>query len=236
MKYTTKRFLRWIAYSPQSARWISQEPTLKKLWRGKIATDKKYLDIGCGGGTYAIECFFKRGAKATLVEYDDKNRRITEKQVEQSGFASLATVTADDAEDLKLPSNEFDGIQCIEVLEHIYHPDRALREMWRVSKEGANLIVSVPHPPEWVPNKGHITKGFTKEELSKLMQENGWEVVEVRYCMLILSRLFSLLSSRGIRPHGLNWLLMLESLVPVTLKYYFLPQDIMILAKRSKLN
>lgn len=231
MLYSTKRLLRGVAYSAQSARWMTQEPVLKELWRGKINPNGQYLDVGCGGGTYSIEFFLRAEAKATLVEYDPELRKLAEAQVAESGFGKTATVLPGDAENLEFSPASFDGVQCIEVLEHLHRPDAALRGMRAATKSGGWLVASVPHPPEWIPNEGHVKEGYTHEEFTTLVEAAGWKVIEVRYCMLILFRLFALLASKGLKPHGFNWLLTLERIIPHSLRIKFLPYDIVVLAK-----
>ncbi|HEY5792167.1 MAG TPA: class I SAM-dependent methyltransferase [Chthoniobacterales bacterium] len=231
MRYSTKRRLRGIAYSAQSARWLTQGSVIKHFWQGKVSPNENYLDVGCGGGTYAIEFFLKRGAQATLIEYDPVLRKLAEDQVSQTGFAAQARILNGDAENLELPASHFAGIQCIEVLEHLHHPAAALQGMRAAAKAGAWLVVSVPHPPEWEPNEGHVKEGYTREELVQLIESSGWKVVETRYCMLLLSRLFAWLAARGLKPHGLNWLLGIENWIPESLRSHFLPYDIVALAK-----
>lgn len=52
---------------------------------------------------------------------------------------------------LPYPSNYFDLVLCLEVLEHLEHPQEALCQLWRVTKK--DLILSVPHEPFfWLGN------------------------------------------------------------------------------------
>lgn len=49
-----------------------------------------------------------------------------------------------DLTDLPLPSESFDAILCVHVLEHIPDDRAAIGEMWRVLREGGWAVVSVP--------------------------------------------------------------------------------------------
>ncbi len=48
--------------------------------------------------------------------------------------------------------NEFDFINCDQILEHLDDIPKALREIWRISKNGAKIHIGVPHyatPGAW---------------------------------------------------------------------------------------
>lgn len=50
----------------------------------------------------------------------------------------------DDIEDLKFSDNSFDGAVCWSVLEHVPHPDKAIKELHRVLKSGGFIWVQLP--------------------------------------------------------------------------------------------
>ena len=52
-----------------------------------------------------------------------------------------------DIEHLPFPSRSFDLILAIEVLEHVPHPEAAVRELARLSR--GHLVLSVPREPVW---------------------------------------------------------------------------------------
>lgn len=47
-------------------------------------------------------------------------------------------------ESLSYPDNTFDIVICLDVLEHIFHPQYAIREMLRVVKQGGIVIFTTP--------------------------------------------------------------------------------------------
>jgi SAM-dependent methyltransferase len=87
---------------------------------------------------------------------------------------------------LQLPfkDNTFDHIICSEVLEHIYDFENVINEIYRISKPGASIGISVPR---WLPEKicwflsddyhnepgGHI-RIFKYSELKRAFLENGF--------------------------------------------------------------
>jgi SAM-dependent methyltransferase len=88
----------------------------------------RLLDVGCGSKPY--EQFFSVDRHIGV----DWPTSLQSLQVE--AFAH--------AEALPFLDRVFDSVLCTEVLEHLKHPDTAIREMSRVLKPGGNLIVSVP--------------------------------------------------------------------------------------------
>lgn len=46
---------------------------------------------------------------------------------------------------LPFADNEFDVVYCVDVLEHLENPAKALEEMYRICKNGAKVIIKAPH-------------------------------------------------------------------------------------------
>jgi SAM-dependent methyltransferase len=168
-----------------------------------------------------------------LCDYSEELLALTRRQVAESGVRTPVEFTHCSAEDLPLPDGTYDFIQCMEVLEHLHHPDRALAEFRRVARSGARLVISVPHPPEWFHNEGHIVAGYEKDQICGLVTGAGWRVVRVEYCMLILTRLF--LGLRQIIPIPLPLIpiVQLENLLPQSWCRRLLPYDIVVVAERN---
>lgn len=136
----------------------------KKITRGcleeflkKHSSDKKTLDIGSGGSLYGYDRFFPN---RVTVDIDP---------------ARNPEVVAD-VHDLPFKDEEFDIILCIEVLEHVLDPRRAIAEMNRVLKVGGTLILTTRfvYPIHDAPNDYWR---FTKYGLKELLKE--WDVQEL---------------------------------------------------------
>lgn len=96
-----------------------------------------------------------------------------------------------DAHNLHFPPNSFDAVFCLEVLEHVYHPDKVLKEFKRVMKPGGYGIFLVPsdsllfraiwwfwlhfYPRGWVWRDTHI-QTYRNSYLPKLCIKVGFEV------------------------------------------------------------
>lgn len=107
-------------------------------------------------------------------------------QIERAGF-TVRTLDIDPAsgadhvgpvERTGLPDAAFDLIVCTQVLEHVRHPDEALRELRRLLKPGAHLVLALPHVWPYHPCP-HDFWRFTQEGLVEVVQGGGLEVVRL---------------------------------------------------------
>jgi len=92
-----------------------------------------YLDLGMGAGTDAL------AAGARVVGLD---RSLT--MCREARARGLATAVLADAAALPLPSGLVDGCWSDRTFQHLEEPDRALRELVRVLKPGALLVLADP--------------------------------------------------------------------------------------------
>jgi len=71
----------------------------------------------------------------------------------------------------------FDTIVCLEVLEHLVFPRKALKEMARVCRKGGDLYLTVPLNGLMPPSKvrGHH-QDFDHADLHALIESTGWTV------------------------------------------------------------
>lgn len=123
----------------------------------KYASQEKTLEVGCGFSHYS--------------EYFPNRIGID--------VVSLPTVdVVADAHDLNMfKEGEFDRVLCIEVLEHLHSPQKAVDEMRRVLKKGGILILTTRFifPLHDVP---HDYYRFTEYGLRYLLKD--FEVIEVK--------------------------------------------------------
>ena len=98
------------------------------------------LDAGCGEG-FVADIFQKAMPGARITGFD-----VLEDSVKLAGLRNpLATFAVGDIYDTGFEDSSFDVVYCLEVLEHLHEPDRALRELARVARK--HVVLSVPHEP-----------------------------------------------------------------------------------------
>jgi len=119
------------------------------------------LDIGCG--------FYKRGVISVDTSIDVKPTAVA------------------DAQNLPFKSKVFDYVYIHQVLEHVQHPSKVLKETYRVLRPRGLAEIGVPHPAlekfhamkkkhfqEW----GHMHV-FTDLQLRDICSKCGFEVLSV---------------------------------------------------------
>lgn len=81
-----------------------------------------------------------------------------------------------DVQHMPMQDRSFDSAVCIEVLEHVPNPEKALREILRVLKPGGKLVFSVPHFL-YLHNEPYDFYRYTKYGLQELARRVGFQVV-----------------------------------------------------------
>jgi len=135
----------------------------QKITRGHLeeflkeyASDKRTLDIGSGGSSYA-----RYFPNRLTVDIDPaRNPEIVA-----------------DAHALPFADGEFETVLCTEVLEHVKNPFQVVSELRRVLKPGGMLVLSTRfvYPLHDVP---HDYFRYTKYGMQELFKE--WSIIELR--------------------------------------------------------
>lgn len=94
------------------------------------------LDVGCGPGTITID-LARRAApgRVTAVDIAEEAVRVARQEAAAAGQDGIDFRVAD-AYALDLPDDTFDVVHAHQVLQHLAHPVRALREFRRVCRRG----------------------------------------------------------------------------------------------------
>jgi SAM-dependent methyltransferase len=102
-----------------------------------------YLDAGCDDGMFSTQIAQKIGTKSILgIEINKEGA----KQATSRGIKVYAT---DLNQAFPLADNSVDIITANMVIEHLYEPDRFLREVYRVLKPGGYAVVSTDNLASW---------------------------------------------------------------------------------------
>ncbi|MFH1833034.1 MAG: class I SAM-dependent methyltransferase [Candidatus Levyibacteriota bacterium] len=106
----------------------------------KPLNPKTILDVGCGEG-FTLNEFLINNVGKKLEGVDNSHNSLS---IGAELFPNLSLKYADI---YKLPykDNSFDLVLCLEVMEHLKEPKKAISEIMRVSKK--YTIISVPNEP-----------------------------------------------------------------------------------------
>jgi SAM-dependent methyltransferase len=113
---------------------LVQREILKRLPQ---TSGLRVLDLGCGYHATYLKAIGKRLAEGVGVDFhvSEESRRHPR--------LSFVTSSVEDALP-ELPSNAFDAVLFISVLEHVWNPAECLSHCHRVLKAGGRLLVNVP--------------------------------------------------------------------------------------------
>jgi 2-polyprenyl-6-hydroxyphenyl methylase / 3-demethylubiquinone-9 3-methyltransferase len=101
---------------------------------------KRVLDVGCGGGILA-EAMAARGAQVTGIDLSDKSLRVAELHLLQSK-ANVVYARASAEEYAAEHAREFDGVTCMELLEHVPEPAAMVAACARLVRPGGQVFFS----------------------------------------------------------------------------------------------
>ena len=155
----------------------------KFLKKGKI------LDAGFGNGSLSIRAS-NNNLNITGIDLSEKFVEYVSEKIKD--FPNI-NIKQGDITDLPFDDNSFEGAFCGEILEHIEDDSRAIKELNRVLKKDGIVILSVPANPklwdksdEWASHH----RRYTKENLKKLLEDNGFKVEKIHYWGFPLTRTY----------------------------------------------
>ena len=100
----------------------------------------RVADVGCGPGVM-VEAVLERGG--TFVGMDLSPEMVRE-ATRRFGHVEGVSFRQGDIEALDLPSEHYDQVICMAVIEYLKAPDRALAEIARILRPGGIALVTVP--------------------------------------------------------------------------------------------
>lgn len=184
--------------------------------------NEKILDVGCGDGYYILLASQLEKIFGVGLEYEPKNllaaeRNFSNLKIKYQRIASWEKnlkrgIYLIQGDIVKMPfeDNFFDKVVMSEVAEHLPNDLQGLKEVYRCTKKGGVLLLTVPNhnypflwdPINWILEglfNFHIKSGFFAgiwnqhirlyypEQISKVIKEAGFEIkkieVQTRWCL-----------------------------------------------------
>ncbi len=152
------------------------------LARVRLPEKARILEVGCGsGGNFPL---LSRYGEIYALELDETAR-------EYARSRNLAQVVAGKLpDDIPYQSNTFDLIVMTDVLEHVEEDELSLKNLRDCLGEPGYVLVTVPaFPALWSRHDElhHHKRRYTRETLSKIFLNSGYEISYVSYINTLLS-------------------------------------------------
>ena len=141
-----------------------------------LTRESLLLDCGAGTGAFASEMQSQCRVFAS-DDYEESLAILRNRLSKESVFAASCT-------NLPLPDNTFDFVTALDVLEHIEDDSRALSEMYRVTKPGGMVIITVPALmslwSDWDVTLRHFRR-YDRKSLNILVDQYSFQTINLNY-------------------------------------------------------
>ena len=143
----------------------------------KIPNDLRILDAGAGEQQYKRFCSHLKYVAQDFAQYDGKGNGagLQMESWDQSNLDIISDITA-----IPEPDTSFDAIMCVEVLEHLTEPIKAIQEFARLLKPGGHLLLTAPFCSLTHFSPYHFYTGFNRYFYETYLPANGFKIIDLQ--------------------------------------------------------
>jgi len=169
-----------------------RESMIIRNLKKRVPGQSRVLDAGSGNGSLTIR-IGQAGYRVLGIDASDAFIAYARDKAEQARLSGTVTFQRGDILHSNLENETFEAVVSGEVLEHLEKDDLAVREFYRVLRQGGYCIVTVPaHPKLWDKNDewaGHFRR-YTEDGLRDLFVRAGFAIEQCHHWGFPLIRLF----------------------------------------------
>ena len=153
--------------------------------------NKKFLDIGCGGGILSEE-LSKMGAKVTGIDSSKKSISIAKKHAKEKNL-DIEYINGSILDVSNL--GNYDCVVCFEMIEHIHEPKKLIEKIGTITQKKSHLFMSTinrnlksfifakifaEYILNVVPRGTHqYAKFITPYELNKMLEQHNFNISSI---------------------------------------------------------
>jgi ubiquinone/menaquinone biosynthesis C-methylase UbiE len=130
------------------------------------------LDAGAGDQHHKKDCQHLKYVSQDFAQYDG-NGNNSGLQMNSYNYGNLDIIG--DITNIPRDNESFDAVLCSEVLEHLPHPDLAIKELSRLLKPGGTLLLTAPFCSLTHFAPYHFVTGFNQYWYQAILPENNLE-------------------------------------------------------------
>ena len=145
---------------------------------------KRYLDLGCGSGRYAVN-LARLGAEVVGLDFSDAMLKLAREYATEQGVENKVQFVRTDMDEwMEKTSDHFDAAFAMGVFDYLADPVRTLKSMLRVA-DRAYLSIPAPEFPRAQLRRMRYTRQncpiffYTKEDTQKLVSDSGGKILRM---------------------------------------------------------
>jgi ubiquinone/menaquinone biosynthesis C-methylase UbiE len=145
---------------------------------GALPAGTRILDAGAGECQYRRFCEHLDYTSQDFAQYEGRGN---ESGLHTGTWDNSKIDIVSDITEIPVPSGSFDAVMCIEVLEHVPDPSRAVSELVRVVRPGGELIITAPFNSLTHFAPFHFATGFNRYFYEQVFESEGCDILELSW-------------------------------------------------------
>lgn len=141
----------------------------------EIPEGETIIDCGAGEQKYRKFCAHLNYTSQDVCQYEQSTEGLDMNDIWDTSSIDIVS----DIISIPVMDCTFDNVLCTEVLEHIPHPELAIKEFSRILKKNGELVLSAPFHSWTHMAPYHYCTGFNKYWYKTVLEENGFEIVRM---------------------------------------------------------
>jgi len=153
---------------------------VREMWLEKallaIAEGSRILDAGAGTQRYRGYCSHLRYVSQDFGQYDGPGDGVG---LHSGHFDYGDLDIVSDIVEIPEETDSFDAVMCVEVLEHLPNPDKAIKEFGRLLRPGGTLLITAPFCSLTHMAPYHFCSGFSRYWFERQLNDYGFQISEI---------------------------------------------------------